>query len=50
MISPIREKSRLIFADKDYLKQIMANGAARARESAKQTLEVVKRAMGLDYF
>lgn len=50
LIAPIREKSRLIFNDKDYLKQIMANGAAQARESARQTLELVKRAMGLDYF
>jgi tryptophanyl-tRNA synthetase len=50
LVSPIREKSRLIFNDKDYLKQIMANGAANARESANQTLELVKRAMGLDYF
>ena len=50
LVGPIREKSRLIFNDKDYLKQIMANGAAKARESAGQTLEIVKRAMGLDYF
>lgn len=50
LIAPIREKSRLIFDDKDYLKQIMANGATKARESARQTLELVKRAMGLDYF
>ncbi len=50
LVAPIREKSQLIFNDKDYLKQIMANGAAKARESAKQTLDLVKRAMGLDYF
>jgi len=49
-VAPIREKSQLIFDDKDYLKQIMANGAANARESAAQTLELVKRAMGLDYY
>ncbi len=50
LISPIREKAKLIFEDKDYLKQVMANGAAKARESAQQTMELVKRAMGLDYF
>ena len=34
----------------DYLKQVMARGAAKARESAHATLELAKRAMGLDYF
>jgi tryptophanyl-tRNA synthetase len=50
LVAPIREKSKLIFDDKDYLKQIMANGAAKARESAKLTLDLVRNAMGLDYF
>ena len=50
LIAPIREKAQLIYNDKDYLKQVMASGAAKARESAQQTLELVKRAMGLDYF
>lgn len=49
-ITPIREKSKSIFADEDYLKQVMAKGAAKARDSAQQTMELVKRAMGLDYF
>ena len=49
-IAPIREKARAIYSDEDYLKQVMARGAAKARESAQATMEVVKRAMGLDYF
>ena len=49
-ISPVREKSAAIFNDKDYLKQVMAKGAAKARESAQLTMTQVKRAMGLDYF
>ncbi len=49
-ISPIREKAKTIYNDEDYLKQVMAHGAAKARESAKKTLELTKRAMGLDYF
>lgn len=49
-IAPVREKARLILNDEDYLKQVMAQGAAKARTSAMATLEAVKIAMGLDYF
>ena len=49
-ITPIREKAKAIYNDEDYLKQVMARGAAKARDSAQLTLEKVKRAMGLDYF
>jgi tryptophanyl-tRNA synthetase len=49
-ISPIREKAEAIYNDEDYLKQVMARGAAKARDSAQSTMEFVKRAMGLDYF
>lgn len=49
-ISPIRQRSKDIYEDEDYLKQVMANGAAKARASAHATMEKVKRAMGLDYF
>ena len=34
-ISPIREKAKDIINDEDYLKQVMARGAAKARESAQ---------------
>jgi len=49
-IAPIREKARTIYDDEDYLKQVMARGAAKASESAQSTMELVKRVMGLDYF
>jgi tryptophanyl-tRNA synthetase len=49
-ISPIREKAKAIYNDEEYLKQVMAKGAAKARQSAQSTMEVVKRIMGLDYF
>ena len=49
-ISPIRENAKAIYNDEDYLKQVMATGAAKARESAQATMELVKRSMGLDYF
>ncbi|MBO9571288.1 MAG: tryptophan--tRNA ligase [Chitinophagaceae bacterium] len=49
-IAPIREKAKAIFADEDYLKQIMADGASKARENASKTIDLVKRSMGLDYF
>ena len=49
-ITPIREKAKDIYNDEDYLKQVMARGAAKARESAQNTMEKVRRAMGLDYF
>lgn len=49
-ISPIRQKAKDIVNDEDYLKQVMARGAAKARDSAQSTMDLVKRAMGLDYF
>ena len=49
-IVPIREKAKAIYNDEDYLKQVMARGAAKARDSAQSTMELVKRVMGLDYF
>jgi tryptophanyl-tRNA synthetase len=49
-IAPIRQRSKDIFEDEDYLKQVMAEGAAKARASAHATMDKVKRAMGLDYF
>lgn len=49
-ISPIRQKAKDIYDDEDYLKQVMARGATKARDSAQTTMDQVKRAMGLDYF
>jgi tryptophanyl-tRNA synthetase len=49
-ISPIREKVNSILADEKYLQQVMEKGAARARKSAGATMELVRQAMGLNYF
>lgn len=49
-IAPIREKAAAIRNDKKYLKEIMEKGAEKARISAKATLEMVREAMGLNYF
>ena len=49
-ISPIREKVNSILEDENYLKQVMEDGAEKARKSAKATMELVREAMGLKYF
>jgi len=48
-IAPIREKTEEIRNNEAYLKKIMNQGAEKARASAKKTLELVKKSMGLDY-
>jgi len=49
-ISPIREKVNAILRDENYLRQVMEQGADKARKSAKATMEVVREAMSLKYF
>jgi tryptophanyl-tRNA synthetase len=49
-ISPIREKAELIQNDQAYLKHIMEMGAEKARKSARETMQVVREVMGLNYF
>jgi tryptophanyl-tRNA synthetase len=49
-ISPIREKVNSILGDENYLRQVMEQGAEKARKSAKATMELVREAMGLKYF
>ncbi|MEO5564620.1 MAG: tryptophan--tRNA ligase, partial [Chitinophagaceae bacterium] len=49
-ISPIREKVNAILKDEKYLKAVMEKGAEKARISAKATMELVREAMGLNYF
>ncbi len=49
-VSPIREKAEAIQNDDAYLKEVMIKGAEKARVSAKQTIELVRQAMGLNYF
>lgn len=49
-IAPIREKAEAIRNDEQYLKQVMEMGAQKARKSAGATMELVRQAMGLNYF
>ncbi len=49
-IAPIREKAAAIRADEPYMRKLMELGAAKARASARATLQLVKQAMGLNYF
>jgi tryptophanyl-tRNA synthetase len=49
-IAPIREKSEAIRNDEKYLREVMEKGAEKARKSAKGTMELVRQAMGLNYF
>lgn len=49
-ISPIREKAESIRNNTGYLKEVMEKGAEKARESAKATMELVRQAIGLNYF
>lgn len=49
-IAPIREKAAAIQNDHIYLKQVMEEGAEKARISAGKTLDEVRKAMGLIYY
>ena len=49
-ISPIREKATAIRNDSGYLRGVMEKGAEKARKSAKVTMELVRQAVGLNYF
>ncbi len=49
-ISPIRNNVKDILQNKKYLQQVMEQGAEKARKSAKTTMELVRQAMGLNYY
>jgi len=49
-IAPIRQRVDDILQDEKYLKEVMEKGAAKAGKSAKNTMTLVREAMGLDYF
>ena len=49
-IAPIREKAQSIRNDEAYLKKVVAQGAEKARESARQTIEQARQLVGLTYF
>ncbi len=47
MLAPVRERYAQLRADEHALEDVLATGAAKAREMAAATLEDVRRAMGL---
>jgi len=49
-VAPIRERAAAIQNDEVYLKNVMLKGAEKARSSAQKTIEIVRQAMGLNYF
>lgn len=48
-LAPIRDKALAIQNNHDYLKKIMKDGAEKARISAKNTIEKVRDAVGMNY-
>lgn len=48
-IQPIREKAADIQADKDRLARIIRQGADKARTNADATLQLVRKAIGMEY-
>ena len=49
-MAPIREKANDILQNDAYLQKVMRMGAEKASESARITMETVRKAIGLDYF
>lgn len=49
-ITPIRQKADAIRNDERYLKKVMEKGAEKARKSAHVTMELVRNAIGFNYF
>ncbi len=49
-IAPIRARTESIRNDEKYMKTVMEQGAAKARASAKATLQLVRDAIGLKYY
>ena len=49
-VTPIREKAEFIRTNPTYLKEVMEKGAAKARKSAEETMQIVREAMGLKYY
>lgn len=49
-ISPMREKANAIRQDESYLNKVMKEGAERSRESAAKTIELARKAIGVNYF
>lgn len=49
-MAPIRTRTDEILANDRYLAGVMQTGAEKARQSAQKTMEVVRQAIGLNYY
>lgn len=49
-ITPIRQKAESILHNEAYLQQVMEKGAEKARKSSKATMDLVRQAMGFNYY
>jgi tryptophanyl-tRNA synthetase len=49
-IAPIRERAEKIRRDEKYLREVMEKGARKATTSASATMEMVRKAVGLNYY
>ncbi|MCY7421797.1 MAG: tryptophan--tRNA ligase, partial [Chitinophagaceae bacterium] len=49
-IRPIREKVEAILDNPAYLKEVMEKGEEKAGKSSKETMDLVRQAMGLKYY
>jgi tryptophanyl-tRNA synthetase len=49
-IAPIRQKAEHILTDKEYLAGVMKHGRDKARASADETLQLVRKAVGVNYY
>ncbi len=49
-IAPIREKTNHILHDEAYLRRVMEQGAEKANQSAAATMQLVRQAIGLNYY
>src|SRR5690606_15288328 len=48
-LAPIAEKARQLESNPDMVKSIMAEGSEKARDTARDTLQDVRQALGLNY-
>lgn len=49
-VRPIREKAESIQNDPSYIKKVMEQGAEKARKSARETIQIVRESMKLNYY
>jgi tryptophanyl-tRNA synthetase len=49
-LEPVREKTNAMLADNQYLADVMKHSRDKARSSAAETLQLVRKAVGMQYY